>query len=334
MAPRNRNTLLVVLALVGVSIALSRALADDASTDRGATTGGNPDSSERPERILPCNASAVDYLVSLVHPSRVLGLPHTAIAFATLDGPHAGWDELPLLKDYSSEAILSLNPDLVITHAWQDQAAMATVRSAGIAVIRLPETHNYAELRALLTTLGGELGAEDASRDLIADYDARVSALRGDHSRSDWTALSYSNYGTGGWTAGSRTTADFMIQLAGLTNAAATAGFAGHVSLDMEQLLEIDPDVLVLGVAASDYGSNPTLELLKNEPALASLSAVRAGRFAILPSHLALADSHRPRGRRRSARPGRERSSPSRARVTPPEAPVGPFARSGKAGGR
>ena len=95
-------------------------------------------------------------------------------------------------------------------------------------------------LAQLVGVLGRALDAEDGSRALIEEYDGRVAALRADTSRSGWTALSYSNYGTGGWTAGSGTTADLMIALAGMQNAAAAAGFEGHVSLGMECLLAIE----------------------------------------------------------------------------------------------
>lgn len=247
----------------------------------------------RPERILPCNASAVDYLVSLVEPSRVLGLPYTALAYATIDGPHEGWDTLPRLHDFSSEAILALAPDLILTHGWQEPAAMRTLENAGVPVLRLPDVRDYEGVRELLLALGSLLGEEDASRALVDGYDARVAALRADGSRAGWSALTYSNYGTGGWTAGAGTTADLVIGLAGLSNAAAEAGLEGHVGLEIERLLTIDPDVLVLGVAAADEGSNPTLDLLRGEPSLAGLSAVRKACFAVLPSHLALASSHR-----------------------------------------
>jgi ABC-type Fe3+-hydroxamate transport system substrate-binding protein len=247
----------------------------------------------RPTRMLPCNASAVDYLVSLVEPTRVLGLPHTALAYATLDGPYPGWEALPSLHDYSSEAMLGLAPDLVLTHAWQDKAAMTTLETAGVPVLRLPETHSYEDLRRLIEALGRAFDVEPRSRALLDEYDARVAALAADRSRSGWSALSYSNYGTGGWTAGAGTTADLVIGLAGMKNAAGLAGLDGHVGLEMERLLVIDPDVLVLGMAAVDDGSSPTLDLVSSEPALAGLAAVRARRFAVLPTHLALADSHR-----------------------------------------
>ena len=219
MGLRTRIALAVLLAVVVAVLALRdtpaehAAPGDDRDRDewRASAAAGYPMEiafgddglrlEARPERILPCNASAVDYLVSLVEPGRVLGLPHTALAYATLDGPNPGWDALPSLDDYSSEAILDLAPDLVVTHAWQNQAAMATLQAAGVPVLRLPETKSYEDLRNLLRVLGRALDAEDRSRALIEEYDGRVAALRADTSRSGWTALSYSNYGTGGWTA-------------------------------------------------------------------------------------------------------------------------------------
>ncbi len=243
----------------------------------------------RPVRILPVNASAVDFLASLVEPSRVVALPETVGRYATFL-PEGGWQSLPVMHDLETESVLVRDPDLVIAHSWQDQSSIESLRRAGIPVLRLPETHEYDRLREVVLALGELLDVEDVSQALVRDCDARVEALASRSSRSKATMMTYSNYGTGGWTAGSRTTFDVVISLAGYENAAATAGIESHARVEIETLLRIDPDVLI--VAESD-GDDPTLSLLSSDEIFQGLSAVRLGRIVSLPGRLALADSHR-----------------------------------------
>jgi ABC-type Fe3+-hydroxamate transport system substrate-binding protein len=111
-------------------------------------------------------------------------------------------------------------------------------------------------------------------------------------------ALCYSNFGEGGSTAGSETTLDEMMRLAGLTNAAAAIGRVGHGGLDFEQLLELDPDLILcsqpLRMQAGPAGDRggASEQLLYAEPRLAGLRAVRERRVLSLPAWLFATGSH------------------------------------------
>jgi ABC-type Fe3+-hydroxamate transport system substrate-binding protein len=134
----------------------------------------------------------------------------------------------------------------------------------------------------------------------VAGLELRVAALaQRTAPRGRLRAISYSNFGTQGHGAGSGTTIDEILRLAGLENAAATAGRVGHVSLSFEELILLDPDVIVVSTPlhtdvahAGDRGGASETVLL-SEPSLAGLRAVRERRIARLAPGLFACASQR-----------------------------------------
>ncbi len=249
--------------------------------------------SERPERILPGNAAVLDLLTELVEPERVAAVPKQAADYSCLPELGPAWQGLPVLETFTAEPILGARPDLVVTHSWHDPNTVATVRANGVPVIVFPVAGTYDELRESIRLLGRLVGADERAELLIAQCDARRDALLASaDERRGVRALSYTNFSSGGWTAGARTTADIVFRLAGIVNAAAEAGMVDHVQVTFEQLYAIDPDVIVVGADDHETATSATGAFLRRERALAELSAVRAGRIVVLPDKLHSTTSH------------------------------------------
>jgi len=249
-----------------------------------------------PQRVLPTNASVVDFLFDLLPPERVVALPREAFTYSVVSSEFASsdeadrWTKLPVLNEFAAEDTLSVKPDLVIAHAWQRGTTLTILREAGIPVLELPVVTDWQGVLETLEVLGRALGEDERCRELIADLETRRKALarRG----SGLAILPYTNWGTGGYTAGAGSTWDLMIELAGARNAAAEYGLEGNVQIEYEELLEIDPDVFLLGIDP-ESGMSRSSELLRTEPALASLEAVRSSRLVVMPAALYNASSHR-----------------------------------------
>lgn len=241
-----------------------------------------------PVAILPGSAGSVDMVCALVPPERLAGLPHGSDRYSALtDEPGSAFLQRPSFVAFRAEQLLGLAPDLVIAHSWQPADTIARLQEAGVPVLRLADANVWADVRTQLVLLGSILAAEGQAAALVADYDGRVAALLQDQGAA--TALSavcYSNGGAGGWAAGSDTTLDEILRLAGLRNLAAEAGLVGHDTMTFEELLLLDPDVLVVGGAADGQQAGGTLALLRETDALAALSSVRAERIIELPSWL------------------------------------------------
>ncbi|MEX1023903.1 MAG: ABC transporter substrate-binding protein [Planctomycetota bacterium] len=126
----------------------------------------------------------------------------------------------------------------------------------------------------------------------MAALDARVARLRAADVEPAPRALIYSNYGGGGTTPGAGTTYDLLLRLAGAVNVAAEAGLTGHVPLDHERLLALDPPILVVGAALDEPTRSLSQEHLAATPDLASLRALVEGRLILVPADLLHTTSH------------------------------------------
>jgi iron complex transport system substrate-binding protein len=238
------------------------------------------------------NAAATEFVCRLVSPDRVVGIPEQADDYVSLDLRSGGFERIPRFSRYATETLLALGPDLVVTHEWQSIDTTNILRSQGVQVIVLKSATSYADIRATLTDLGERFAAGPRAARIVQELDARVEALRASGgARAGLRALVYTNDGTGGSTAGAGTTPDTIIRLAGLKNAAAEAGLSGHVTLDFERLLAIDPDVLIVSKLARGDGGSPTRSVVESSPALATLRARRLGRIVEVSAALMAADS-------------------------------------------
>ncbi len=240
------------------------------------------------------NTAAAEFLAFLLGDEgaqRVAALPEQVDAYSSFDFRRAPWSVPERFARYAPEALIALHPDLVVTHEWQSRDTTQILRAQGIPTIVLASARSYEDVRGTLENLGRTLGVETRAKEAIAALDLRVEKLRRNPTGKGLRALEYSNTGTGGMTAGADTTAETMIALAGMRNAAAEAGLKGHVPLDLETLVSIDPDVIVVGAPARDEVGSPTKSVLEKTSALAGLAAVKNGRIAVLPSALLSSDS-------------------------------------------
>jgi iron complex transport system substrate-binding protein len=246
-----------------------------------------------PQRIVPASARAIDLALALVGPNRIAGLPEQAIEYSTLREREAEILSIPRFNAYVAEPVLELLPDLVLADPWQSADTHARLREAGVKVLVLPEASNWIETKEVIRLLGAEVKESAQAEAVIRDGDARVALLRAaSGARHGLRALCYSNFGAQGYTAGSGTTLHEMIVLAGLENAVALAGRAGHETMTFEDLLELDPDVIIVSrplnapeAHTGDRGG-ASEQLLLSEPSLAQLRAVVERRIVSLPAGL------------------------------------------------
>jgi iron complex transport system substrate-binding protein len=252
---------------------------------------GAEESATAPQRVLPTNATAVDFVVDLVGPGRIVAVPDTVADYATVELDLGQWAGDRVFSEFTAEVLLALDPDLVVVSPWQDQSAINRLTESGIEVLELPPVSELADVRTSITMAGAALHAEARATELLEDFDQRVSALdRATQARGEVGGLVYTNYGSGGWAAGRGTTAHLLMTLAGVSNVAADAGRVGHDGVDIETLLDLDPDILVISKPSRDYGA--TRVYLDGEPALAGLGAIAEGRIVELPSGLFSTASH------------------------------------------
>ena len=245
-----------------------------------------------PQRILLGNASAVDMVTALVGPERVVALPEQALAFSRLAEGLGPFDAVATFDRFEAEVVLSFRPDLVVCDPWATTSTVARLRELDVPVLSLPQVVAFDDVLASLEVLGRALGAEDRAAELVADLERRTRQLaERARRRVELRALSYTNSGAGGWSAGKGTTNHELITLAGLANATAEAGRVDHVRTSFEELYALDPDFLLVGDYRPGMEDGGSRRFLAEEPALAELRAVREDRVLLIPARLFSASS-------------------------------------------
>jgi iron complex transport system substrate-binding protein len=253
-----------------------------------------------PRRVIAANTAAAELIAPLLGPERLAGLPEQVDQYSSFDFKSHGFENVRRFARYAAEPLIALHPDLVVTHAWQAAETTSVLREQGTPVIVLKSAASYADIRAAILLCGELLGLEQKSAELLRDLDLRAQKLREHAERSAKSsasdggklrALVYTNDGSGGWAAGADTTADTLLRLAGLSNAAAEAGVKGHSSLDFEKLISIDPDVIVVGAPVRGEGGSATKAVLESAAPLARLRAIQGHHIAVLSGAVLASDS-------------------------------------------
>ncbi|MBI5365051.1 MAG: ABC transporter substrate-binding protein [Planctomycetes bacterium] len=271
-----------------------------AACDRGPAPAPAPVNAAAPapaittegKRIVAANTAAAEYLRVLVPPARVALVPEQVGEYASIPFDQEGWEDVARLARYSADPILAANADLVVVHAWQEPETAALLRDRGVPVMQLSSANGWEDVASNLRALGVVLHCEKAAEKAIlrrGDVVARLA--REAAKRPKLRALVYSNDGSGGFAAAKHTTADAVLRIAGVVNAAAEAGLEGHAQVDFDRLLVLDPDLLVLAAPSKGAEKSVTLSVLESASVAAGLRALKEQRIVLLPDALLSSDS-------------------------------------------
>jgi iron complex transport system substrate-binding protein len=208
-----------------------------------------------PGKIVSLSPSTTEILFAIGAGEQVVGRDEFSVypeAALEVTSVGAMWDELP------SEAILALEPDLVVAAQIISEDQVAALRDLGLNVYWQANPTSYEELWENLRDFGRLTGHEAETETLITDLEARVKAVQDKTaSVSDRPSVFYELDATdpsNPWTAGSGTFIDYIIAQAGGTNAA-SALQGDYAQLSSEQLIAVDPEVILLADAL--YGVTP-----------------------------------------------------------------------------
>ncbi len=224
-----------------------------------------------PQAIVSISASTTEILFAISAGAQVVGrdeyslYPEEALNVASIG---AMWEELP------AEAILALEPDLVVAAQIISEDQVTALRDLGLNVYWQANPTTYEELWENLRDFARLTGHESETETLIADLDARVEAVQEKiASVSERPSVFYELDATdpsNPWTAGSGTFIDYIIAQAGGTNAA-SALQGDYAQLSSEQLIAVNPDIILLADAL--YGTTP--ESVATRPGWDVITAVK-----------------------------------------------------------
>jgi iron complex transport system substrate-binding protein len=244
----------------------------------------------KPQRIVSLTMFTDEVLLELVGPARLIAVSRFAADPAVSNVS----DRIASIRyrlDLEPEVILSLRPDLVFVANWSDAAAVRQLRAAGVPVYLIATAFTVDQIEQKILQVALIVGEQAAGQRLVAgmnrrlqEIERRLAAIPPDRRL---TVLDYSPWGAA---MGRGTSWDEVVRKAGLRNAAdgLPVDSWGQVPLSREELIKLDPDLLVLPgwVYGNPSGAEEFYRQVTSDPALRSLKAVRNRRVIQMPERL------------------------------------------------
>jgi iron complex transport system substrate-binding protein len=186
------------------------------------------------------------------------------------------------MGEYNLEAIVTLQPDLVLAGGINPPELIAALEELGLTVYYVSNPTTLEEMYTRLEIVGQLTGHTTESAALVESLQARVSAVEENLLlRSQNPTVYYELDAAPYYTAGPGSFVDMLIQRAGGTNIGATLQGEWAI-ISLEELLVQDPAFIILGDSA--FGETP--DSVASRPGWNSLTAVQTGKVYPFDYHL------------------------------------------------
>lgn len=234
-----------------------------------------------PQRWVSAGGSLSEWVVELGGEGKLVGVDTTSRHPASLQKlPSVGYQ-----RQLAAEGILALRPEVLLgTEEMGPPPVLAQLAAAGVKVEALPADADLQVLHDNLKRIGALLGDEARAESVFAAYQARLGE------QANWVAdaqaqnpaptvlLLLGHAGSSPMAGGKDTAAAWLIERAGGRN---LTTHDGYKALSTEALLALDPEVVIFADRRL-RGEEARQALLKQNPALASTKAGKAGRLVAI----------------------------------------------------
>jgi iron complex transport system substrate-binding protein len=235
--------------------------------------GNTIELTEYPKSIVSISPSMTEILFAIGAGDQVVGrddastYPEEALGATSIGSL---WGELP------TEAILALEPDLVLAAQIISEDQVSALRELGLNVYWQENPTNYEELYENIRDITEITGHEKETETLIADLDTRVKAVQEKIAPISARPMVFYELDatdpSNPWTAGAGTFIDYIISMAGGSNIAQSVS-GDYVQISTEEILSSNPQVILLADAL--YGTTP--ESVAARPGWDAIIAVQNG---------------------------------------------------------
>jgi len=295
MFPRTNRVILPVALGLSLVLGACAPAATPAPTAEptAAPTTAPPTATEEPAPTPIVLTDSLGRQVTLAAPAqRIVSLApsNTEILFAIGAGDQlVGRDEFSdfppealeapsigsLYPQVNAEAVVELEPDLVLAAGITNPDDVEALAGLGLTVYATSVAANLDDIYHDILAVGTLTGQTDEAETLVADLRARVEAVSARTAgMAERPRVFYEIDATdpaSPWTAGPGSFIDQLLTLAGGTNVG-NVGADLYYQISLEELVNQDPDVIVLG--SSTYGGQ-TPELLAQRAGWENLTAVK-----------------------------------------------------------
>jgi iron complex transport system substrate-binding protein len=223
-----------------------------------------------PERVVSMNLCTDQLAMLLAAPGQLVSVSYLSLdplSSAMVDEARA----YPINRG-GAEQIYLMHPDLVLAGTDTARASVDLLESLGIRIVQLPPADTLADVAAHMRLIGTALGRAEEGEAMAAAFEADLAQLGFDGDTAN-AAMYYPN----GYTAGSGTLSDQILQMTGFRNVGAEAGLTGGGILPLERLVMAEPEVVVTSTPypgasrSEEILTHPALQALRDHAARASV---------------------------------------------------------------
>lgn len=209
-----------------------------------------------PLRVASMNLCADQFLLLLAQQKNIAMLSDLA---ADKQYSHL-WHKvggIPLTAG-DAEQLLPLKPQLIIAGIYDDKNRINLLRTFGFKVEIIPLVENISQVDEILLHVAQLIGEPDKGDELVQNLQQRIQKalskkpLLGDNEKAPVAII----YAANGFTHAKGTLHDDLLTLAGFRNGATEIGMRGHGNLSLEQLLQIQPQLLIMEDSSDNKNSN------------------------------------------------------------------------------
>jgi iron complex transport system substrate-binding protein len=197
------------------------------------------------QRIVSIAPSNTEILFAIGAGDQVVGRDEVS------DYPPEALDVASIGSTYgelNTEAILVLEPDLVLAATITSPEQVQTLEVLGIPVFLLANPEDFSGLLENIKIVGILTGHEPEAEALAAGLDERIEAVTQKAAAAELVSVFYEVDGTdptAPWTTGAGTFQDVLVGLVGGENIA--VDIAGWGQMSLEEIVTRDPQVVIFG---------------------------------------------------------------------------------------
>jgi iron complex transport system substrate-binding protein len=228
-----------------------------------------------PERIVAIGGTVTEIIYALGEGDRIVAVDTTSLyPQEATSKPNIGY-----VRQISAEGVLSQKPDLIIAESGAGPVdAVNILKASGLNFVNIPSPPDTAAIPEKIRAVGQAIGRADKAEELAKTVEASIKAIEEKVTAATGPkkkvlfALSLANGRV--MAAGSQSSADAMIRLAGGENA--ISNVTGYKPLTDEAVIAAAPDVVLVMSGGAQHLTAETAFAL---PALAATPAGRNKAF-------------------------------------------------------
>ncbi len=229
----------------------------------GCLASAVPAFADAPARVVSMNLCTDQLAMMLAAPGQLVSVSHLASEVQSSSMVEEA-RAYPMNRGQVEQVFL-MRPDLVLAGTYTQVSTVDLLHRLGVEVVQVPPASSFVDAVEQVRIVGRALGQE-AKADAMADaFAAEIEAAR-----FSGTPRTAAFYYPNGYTTGSGTLANEVLELTGFTNIGATSGVTGGGILPLERLVMAGPELIV---TSERYPGASRSEDILVHPALRAVQA-------------------------------------------------------------